>query len=410
VEGAHTDKVKRTLRRQADQGAPVSPRISIPAGANAEPENLTGGSACEVFALEPIGKRPGSRSDLVGNEMGCGLVSKFLTNAADDHMIKNFILDWSGTVVDDLDAVIKATNSVLKDFGRSTVTEEEYRREFALPFAKFYGRFLPGIPLAQINAVYHQFYAHYRDQIALLPGVGEFCEFSTTTGLRLYVLSTIEEAHFEYQATRHGIRPFFTRAYVGVVDKAKAIPSLLAENDLSPAETLFVGDSVHDMEAARHGGVMAVAVLTGFDTVEKLAACKPDLIIRDFGSLQRVLEAAGKNCSDEWIEIADLEVKSKIGVSEKERECFQRLLVCLRFQIQASFRELNDEFEKTVDYAGVAAAVKEVAEANKAQLLETLVSEIADNLMERFPMRRLKLELKKFILPNVRCVSVKAER
>ncbi len=122
------------------------------------------------------------------------------------------------------------------------------------------------------------------------------------------------------------------------------------------------------------------------------------------------METAEQNCSDEWIEIADLEVKSKIGVSEKEQESFQRLLVCLRFQIGVSFRELNDEFEKTVDYARVAAAVKDVADANKAKLLETLVSDIADSLMKRFSVRRLEVELKKFILPNVRCVSVRAAR
>jgi FolB domain-containing protein len=241
-----------------------------------------------------------------------------------------------------------------------------------------------------------------------LPGVAEFCAFSTTTGRRLFVLSTIEEGHFEYQAARHGIRPFFTRAYVGVMDKAEAIHALLAENDLSPAETLFVGDVVHDLEAARHGGVMAVAVLTGFDPVEKLAACNPDLIIRDLGILQRVLETAGQNCSDEWIEIADLEVKSKIGVSEKERERFQRLVVCLRFQIELNFRELNDEFEKTVDYAEVAATVEQVAESNEAQLLETLLSDIADRLLERFPIRCLELKLEKFVLPNVRSVAVKS--
>jgi phosphoglycolate phosphatase len=323
-------------------------------------------------------------------------------------MIKNIILDWSGTVVDDLDAVIKATNSVLEDFGRPTVTKEEFRREFALPFAAFYDRFLPGVPLTQINTVYHRFFTQYRDQINLLPGVAEFCAFSTTTGRRLFVLSTIEEGHFEYQAARHGIRSLFTRAYVGVMDKTKAIHSLLAENDLSPAETLFVGDMAHDMEAARQGGVIAVAVLTGFDPVERLAACNPDLIIRDFGSLQRVLETPGQHCSDEWIEIADLEVKSRIGVSEKERECFQRLVVCLRFQIELNFRELNDEFEKTVDYAGVAAAVREVAESNKARLLETLLSDIADSLVERFPIRCLELKLKKFILPNVGYVGVKS--
>ena len=325
-------------------------------------------------------------------------------------MIENIILDWSGTVVDDLDAVIGATNSVLEDFGRPTVTKEEYRREFALPFATFYEQLLPGIPLAQIDAVYQRSFTRYRDQIGLLPGVAEFCAFSTASGRRLFVLSTIKESHFERQAARYGIRSFFTRVYVGVMDKTQAIHLLLAENDLRPAATLFVGDMVHDIEAARRGGVTSVAVLTGFDPVEKLAACKPDLIIRDLRTLQKILEAAGQNHSDEWIEIADLEVKSKIGISEEERGHFQRLAVCVRFQIGAGFRELSDELARTVDYAAVAGAVGELAEANKARLLETLVSDIADKLMERFPMRRLELELKKFILPNVQWVSVKAVR
>jgi dihydroneopterin aldolase len=122
--------------------------------------------------------------------------------------------------------------------------------------------------------------------------------------------------------------------------------------------------------------------------------------------IKNIMETARQNYSDEWIKIADLEVKSKIGVSEKERECFQRLVVCLRFQIEARFRDLQDGFEKTVDYASVAAAVEEIAEANKAHLLETLVSNIADSLMERFAIRRLELELKKFILPNAKWVSV----
>jgi hypothetical protein len=37
------------------------------------------------------------------------------------------------------------------------------------------------------------------------------------------------------------------------------------------------------------------------------------------------------------------------------------------------------------------------------------VSEIGDTLMARFPMQRLEIELKKFILPNARYVSVKSE-
>lgn len=116
------------------------------------------------------------------------------------------------------------------------------------------------------------------------------------------------------------------------------------------------------------------------------------------------------NAKHEWIEIVDLEVKSKIGVPEKEREGFQKLLVCILFQIDTGFRELNDQLDKTIDYGAVAAEVVRVAEENRAQLLETLVSEMADSLMARFRIRHLELELKKFILPNTRYVSVKSVR
>ena len=116
------------------------------------------------------------------------------------------------------------------------------------------------------------------------------------------------------------------------------------------------------------------------------------------------------SANHEWVEIVDLEVKSKIGVPEKERESFQKLLVCILFQIDGGFRELNDQLDKTIDYGAVAAEVVRVAEENRAQLMETLVSEIADTLMARFRMLHLEVELKKFILPNTRYVSVKSTR
>ena len=111
----------------------------------------------------------------------------------------------------------------------------------------------------------------------------------------------------------------------------------------------------------------------------------------------------------EWIEINDLEVKGRIGVPEIERKNLQTLLVSLRFQIETNFAALNDQFEKTIDYVCVAAEVEKVVETSGAHLIEKLVSEIGDALMARFPIQRLEIELRKFILPNARYVSVKSD-
>src|SRR5207253_1786574 len=100
----------------------------------------------------------------------------------------------------------------------------------------------------------------------------------------------------------------------------------------------------------------------GFDPVEKLAKSDPDAILRDLTSLRRFLEKDKANAFEEWFEIADLDVQSRIGVPDDERAKFQRLLVSLRFQIKSAFAALNDRFESTVDYASVASEACRIAE------------------------------------------------
>jgi phosphoglycolate phosphatase len=315
-------------------------------------------------------------------------------------MTRNVVLDWSGTLLDDLEAVLTATNAVLEEHQARKLTVQQFRTEFVLPLSKFYNRFLPDVPLAQIEDRYHRHFVSCRESVSLLPGAREFLDYCREAGLRLFVLSTMQADHFDVQAARHGIRHYFAKTYVGVNDKRETIFSLLEENQLDPAETLLVGDMVHDLEAARCGGLMAVAVRTGFDPVEKLAGSDPDAIVRDLISLRRLLERNEINASEEWLGIADLEVQSKIGVSDDERATFQRLLVSLRFQIGSGFEELKDRFASTVDYASVASETRRIAETAECRLVETLAFEIANRLMRRFPMRRLDVELKKLILPN----------
>jgi len=125
---------------------------------------------------------------------------------------------------------------------------------------------------------------------------------------------------------------------------------------------------------------------------------------------RKMMGANQNSRPEEWIEIADLEVKSKIGVPDEERLAFQRLLVSLRFQIGRGFEELKDQFAATIDYAAVAVETQRIAEQFESHLVETLASEIASELMKRFPIRRLEVELKKFILPDARYVSAKTTR
>ena len=324
-------------------------------------------------------------------------------------MIRNIILDWSGTVVDDLGAVVQATNDVFREFGGAEISREAFRSEFALPLSRFYERFLPGIPMERIDEVYHRQFQVRRGEVGLLPGVREFLEFCRGSNRALYGLSTMYGHHFNEQAHRLDVQDYFLRVYVEVIDKATEIKRVLAENRLVPQETAFVGDMAHDIEAAKKCGALPVGILTGFDTVDKLAAAGAALVVRGFGELQQLL-GTPRHEQDEVYEISDQKVSGHIGVSEEERAKAQTLAVTVRFRIFGRFQDLNDDLSKTVDYAAVASEMSRFVSESKYLLIETLVSQLADHLVSKFPLAYLEVELKKFVLPDTTHVSVRAVR
>jgi len=123
-----------------------------------------------------------------------------------------------------------------------------------------------------------------------LPHAREFLEFCRAKKFRTFLLSTVHADHFKVQCGVTGFDSYLDRPYTDVWDKRKKIHEILAENDLQPDETLFIGDMEHDIETAQHGGVHSCAVLTGYNTLAQLRAAKPDLIVEHLGELRAHLE------------------------------------------------------------------------------------------------------------------------
>ncbi|MCS7064417.1 MAG: HAD hydrolase-like protein [Methylacidiphilales bacterium] len=203
--------------------------------------------------------------------------------------IRNIILDWSGTLVNDFPPVLEATNEIFRQYNKPPMSEEEFREKFFLPFPEFYKRYLPEATMVQLDHYYHSAFKLLQENIPLLEHARSFLDFCQARGYRLFLLSTIHAEHWEVQSARLNVRHYFTQAYVQAIDKRKTILHLLAEHDLDPAETMFVGDMVHDIETAHHGGVLSCAVLTGYDSLEKLKKAEPHFIFRHLGHLQDFL-------------------------------------------------------------------------------------------------------------------------
>jgi FolB domain-containing protein len=111
------------------------------------------------------------------------------------------------------------------------------------------------------------------------------------------------------------------------------------------------------------------------------------------------------------IRVVDLEVQAHIGVPEEERARPQRLLISLEMRVESfALAAATDDVALTVNYFDVTQRMKHFVTEHRYKLLETLAEELATDLLKIFPLKKLTLEIKKFILPDTQYVSVKIER
>lgn len=116
------------------------------------------------------------------------------------------------------------------------------------------------------------------------------------------------------------------------------------------------------------------------------------------------------DASDSRIHISQLELMAHIGVPDQERANPQRLTVSLTLWPAHDGTDFNDDINRTVNYATVCAETKKFVAGRRDKLIETLADALAMHLLEVFEIRRITIELRKYILPDVEFVSVTLTR
>jgi dihydroneopterin aldolase len=106
------------------------------------------------------------------------------------------------------------------------------------------------------------------------------------------------------------------------------------------------------------------------------------------------------------ISIVDLEVRYCVGVSETERAQPQRLLLTVEMQADIGAASRSDRLEHTIDYQSVADELRRFGEGRSWRLLEALVANLADSILSKFGPVSVRVEAKKFVIPQTQYVAV----
>jgi FolB domain-containing protein len=110
------------------------------------------------------------------------------------------------------------------------------------------------------------------------------------------------------------------------------------------------------------------------------------------------------------ITIADLEVFYCVGVPDRERSKPQRLLVSVELDLDFTKPARSDRIETTIDYDELARDLLAYGEGRSWKLLEKLAANLADHILTRYHPRAVSVEVKKFVIPQARYVSVSLRR
>ena len=95
------------------------------------------------------------------------------------------------------------------------------------------------------------------------------------------------------------------------------------------------------------------------------------------------------------IELQGLELWGHHGVLEEERRDGQRFLVDVELEPRHATAATSDAIEDAVDYRRVVAVVQEVSDGTTFHLLEALAAAIADELVRRLTVTRVRVRVRK---------------
>lgn len=114
--------------------------------------------------------------------------------------------------------------------------------------------------------------------------------------------------------------------------------------------------------------------------------------------------------SADTITLTDLEVHYHVGVPEAERAQPQRLLLTVEMERDFTRAAASDDLRETIDYYAVSQRLLKFGAGRSWKLIEKLAADIAAMVLADFGAEAVSVEVRKFIIPEARFVSVRLTR
>lgn len=208
------------------------------------------------------------------------------------------VFDWDGTLMDSAGMIVASVQAAAHDLGVPAPSDERARHIIGLGLDDALRQALPDLPphrYPELSVRYRHHYLTRDHELLLFDGADQLLAGLAAAGFRLAVATGKSRQGLDRALGSSGVGHYFDASRCADECFSKPHPQMLEELmdefGVSPATTLMIGDTTHDLQMARNAGVTGVAVSYGAHPRALLEAAAPVFCAANVAQLETWLRA-----------------------------------------------------------------------------------------------------------------------
>jgi phosphoglycolate phosphatase len=214
--------------------------------------------------------------------------------------LRLIIFDMDGTLVDTVGLIVETMSDAFTSIGEAAPDDLAIRGISGITLDDAIALLAPAADQKRHVELAASYRKHYRSRAGLereplFKGAVEAIDRLRTKPGTILAIATgkgFQSATALLDA--HGIRGHFHSVQTPSHNRGKPDPQMIetamAQAGASKAETVMVGDTVHDMRMSRAAGVAAIGVAWGYHEREELRKAGADVVIESFDDLDHAID------------------------------------------------------------------------------------------------------------------------
>lgn len=188
------------------------------------------------------------------------------------------LFDFDGTIAQTLHLLLYLPEELLNLTALEEITQAE------IDYLKRHGirKFIQLLKISPLRlpkmiTELQRLFAHHIHNIPLVDGITDVLKALHERPTQIGIITSNTRHNVEAYLEFHQLNMIsFVYADRSLFGKHRVISRVLKEQRIDPAETMYIGDEVRDVEAAKKCGIRSVAVSWGFSHRENLAKAQPN--------------------------------------------------------------------------------------------------------------------------------------